>query len=333
MKAAIATARGAARDVLRIIDTETPAPGPGEVLVRIQASGVNPSDVKLRSGAQGPMIADQVRVHNDGAGVITALGPGVDDAREGEHAWLYNVNRTGDGMGQGPNGTAAEYVAVPQELAVAMPEATPFDQAACLGVPAMTAYRALFWAGDVMGKVVLVTGGAGSVGHLAVQMAHDAGAVVATTVSGDAKAELARKAGADLIINYREQDVATELAKAYGANGVDHIVDVDFASTIRITPEILRRNGTIGAYASGSDLTPCIPYYPVMFNNTAIQTVFVYALPRSVLSAAAAHISAMLARDALVPVVDRRFELDEIVAAHEAVESGTLQGNAVLTLD
>ena len=332
MKAVIANARGAAKDVLRVVEIDAPVVQAGEVCVQMKAVGVNPSDVKLRAGAQGPMIAETVAIHNDGAGVITAVGAGVDAARVGEHVWLYQVNRSDDGMGQGENGTAAEVVCVPNGMAVAMPDSVDFEHAACLGVPAMTAHRAVFWAGDVSGKTVLVTGGAGSVGEMAVQMAHDAGATVITTVSGPEKSAIAHGAGADHIINYREEDLAARLLEIAGPHGIDHVVDVDFAAHIALTPTLLARNGTIGAYASGSDLTPTIPYGPLMFNNTGIQLVFVYAMPDEAKSAAIEAITDMLERGVLKPTVAASFALEDVVASHEAVEAGRLMGNAVLSV-
>lgn len=158
MKAMFCIARGAAAEVLEAQETEIPEPGPGEVRVKMRASGVNPSDVKLRSGVQGPMVAERVVIHNDGAGVIDAVGDGVDKARIGERVWLYNVNRSPDGLGQGTSGTAAEYACVPAALAAQLPDEASYETGACLGVPAMTAHRAVTWAGSVSGKTVLVTG-------------------------------------------------------------------------------------------------------------------------------------------------------------------------------
>ena len=171
MRAILATARGAAREVLTLTERPDPTPTPGTVRVVVHASGVNPSDVKVRSGAQGPMPADQVTIHNDGAGIIDAVGNGIDPARIGERVWLYNVNRTADGSAQGRSGTCAEMVCVPAGLAVPLPDNISFSAAACLGVPAMTAHRAVTCGGSVEGKVVLVTGGAGAVGHQAIQIA------------------------------------------------------------------------------------------------------------------------------------------------------------------
>ncbi|NKX39416.1 NADPH:quinone reductase [Tritonibacter mobilis] len=332
MKAVFNTARGTARDTLVLKEAETPAPGPGEVLVAMRASGVNPSDVKLRSGAQGPMIAEQVLVHNDGAGVIEAVGDGVGPARIGQCVWLYNVNRSVDGLGQGPLGTAAQYAIVPAHLAVELPEAASFEAGACIGVPAMTAHRALMWAGAVAGKTVLVTGGAGAVGHSAIQIAKAKGARVIATVSSEAKAEIAREAGADEVLNYKNAPLADQLTQLLGAGGIDHVVDVDIAAHMEIYPQILKLNGSVGAYASASDLTPALPFYPLAFRNIQIQPVFVYSMSDAAKAEAIADINALLSAGQLAPRIDRSFALEDIAAAHEAVEAGTLVGNAILKI-
>jgi NADPH2:quinone reductase len=330
MKAVFNTARGTARDTLTLKQVGTPLPGAGEVLVAMRTSGVNPSDVKLRSGAQGPMIADQVLIHNDGAGVIEAVGEGVGPARVGQRVWLYNVNRSADGLGQGPLGTAAEYAIVPAHLAVELPEPASFDAGACLGVPAMTAHRALLWAGPVAGKTVLVTGGAGAVGHSAIQIAKAKGARVVATVSGDAKAEIARDAGADDVLNYKSAPLVDQLLDAVGAGGIDHVVDVDIAAHVDIYPQILTLNGSVGAYASASDLTPALPFYPLAFRNIQLQPVFVYSMSDAAKAEAIADINALLSSGQLTPRIDRTFALEDVAVAHETVEAGSLMGNAIL---
>ncbi|WP_416368925.1 NADPH:quinone reductase [Tritonibacter mobilis] len=332
MKAIVHTARGTARDTLVLTETETPTPGPGEVLVAMRASGVNPSDVKLRSGAQGPMVAEQVLVHNDGAGVIEAVGDGVGPARIGRRVWLYNVNRSADGLGQGPLGTAAEFAIVPAHLAVDLPDAASFEAGACIGVPAMTAHRAVMWAGSVAGKTLLITGGAGAVGHSAIQIAKAKGARVIATVSSDAKAEIARAAGADEVLNYKSTPLVDQLIELVGAGGIDHVVDVDIAAHMGIYPQILKLNGSVGAYASASNLTPALPFYPLAFRNIQIQPVFVYSMSDSAKAEAIADINALLSAGQLTPRIDRVFALEEIVDAHEAVEAGTLVGNAILKI-
>ncbi|KUP94003.1 NADPH:quinone reductase [Tritonibacter horizontis] len=331
MKAVLNTARGAARETLILKEVATPTPGPGEVLVAIRAIGINPSDVKLRSGAQGPMIAEEVLVHNDGAGVIEAVGEGVGPARVGQRVWLYNVNRSNDGLGQGPLGTAAQYAIIPAHLAIELPEPASFEAGACLGVPAMTAHRALMFAGPVTGKTVLVTGGAGAVGHSAIQIAKAKGARVVATVSSDAKAEIARDAGADDVLNYKSAPLGEQLLALVGMGGIDHVVDVDIAAHMELYPQILTLNGAVGAYASASNLTPALPFYPLAFRNIHVQPVFVYSMSDAAKAEAIADINALLAAGQLTPRIDRHFALEDIVVAHETVEAGSLTGNAVLT--
>lgn len=331
MKAIYNTARGSAADTLVLRHTEAPSLRAGEVLVAVKTSGVNPSDFKLRSGAQGPMVADAVLVHNDGSGVIKAVGEGVDPARVGQRVWMYNVNRSDDGLGQGVNGTSAEQIAVPAGLAVVLPEPATFEQGACLGVPAMTAHRAVMCAGPVAGKTVLVTGGAGSVGHSAIEIAKALGARVITTVSSDAKAEIATSAGADVVVNYRTEDLQARL-KQEAPDGIDHVAEVDLAAHVDLYPSILSLNASVGAYASAKSVTPTVPFYPLAFRNIRIQPIFVYSMSEVAKSDAIRDITRLLENGELNPRVDRIFGMDQVIAAHEAVESGTLVGNAVLTM-
>ncbi|WP_417427276.1 NADPH:quinone reductase [Hoeflea sp.] len=330
MKAIFCTGRGTAADVLELGETMKPEPGAGEVLVRIMSSGVNPSDVKLRSGAQGPMVADRVIVHNDGAGIIEAVGEGVDKKRVGERVWLFNVNRSSDGLAQGVIGTAADYVSVPAALAAPLPDQTGFDVGACLGVPAMTAHRAVLCAGPVDGKTVLVTGGAGAVGHSAIQIATAMGARVIATVSSDAKADIARAAGADFVVNYKQEDLVARITEVAGANGVDHVAEVDLAAHLNLYPKTLSFNASVGAYASATDLTPALPFYPLAFRNITVQPVYVYSMSDAAKRSAVTDINRLLAEGALTPRIDRVFDLADVAAAHQAVESGMLVGNAIL---
>ncbi|WP_350335107.1 NADPH:quinone reductase [Coralliovum pocilloporae] len=332
MRVAVTRSRGAARDVITIEDRPSPEPGAGEVRVQVMSSGVNPSDVKVRAGAQGPLPADEVMVHNDGAGIIDAVGDGVSERRIGEHVWLFNINRSEDGMAQGANGTAADQIICSEDLAAPLPHGVSFDEGACLGVPAMTAHRAVFADGPVDGRIVLVTGGAGSVGLLAVQMASAAGATVIATVSNDAKSALARAAGAALVINYRTEDLAARIVEEFGANSVDRLVDVDFGVHVSLTPQILKRNGVIATYASMGAPEPSLPFYQAMFNNTTIRLVFVYAMPDDAKWAAIEDINAFLRDGALAPLVAATYPFEQIAEAHEAVEAGGLTGNVVLQI-
>jgi len=196
----------------------------------------------------------------------------------------------------------------------------------------MTAHRAVFCHGSVEDKVLFIPGGAGSVGQLAVQMAKAAGAHVVTTVSSDKKREIAQNAGADLVLNYKEQSIKDELLSAYSHNGIDQFVDVDFAAHVHLIPELLKPNGRVSAYASGSDLNPAIPYYPLMFRNLNLQLVFVYGMPDDAKKAAIVDINRYLSSGALSPLVDKVFELSDAIAAHDYVESNAMIGNVVMSL-
>ncbi|MFP3920242.1 MAG: NADPH:quinone reductase [Dichotomicrobium sp.] len=326
------TERGAAKDVLKLGEMDMPEPGEGEVLVRVCASGINPSDVKTRAGNLGPLAVPRTIPHSDGAGVIEAVGAGVPGARVGERVWLYNVNRTADGMGQGAKGTAVRHAAVDAHQVVPLPDGVSFEEGACLGVPAMTAHRALFADGPVEGQAVLVTGGAGAVGSMAIQMAKANGARVLTTVSGDEKAAAAKQDGADGIINYKTENLVEAVLTATGGAMLDRIVDVDFASHINLTTDILKSGGVVAAYASMSNPAPELAYYPLMFNNTTIRLVFVYAMPQAARDAAAQAINAFLEAGTLKARIAAAYPLEQIVAAHEHVESGTQIGNVILTV-
>ncbi|HEU5320133.1 MAG TPA: NADPH:quinone reductase, partial [Methylomirabilota bacterium] len=249
MRAAWYERNGPAAEVLRVGELPVPEPGPGEVRVRVVASGLNPNDVKARAGSR-PMGYPRVVPHQDGAGVIDAVGPGVPAARVGERAWLYIV------QWQRPWGTAAEYTVVPARLAVTLPAHTSFAEGACLGIPAVTAHRCLFADGPLAGQTVLVTGGAGAVGHYAVQLAKWADATVIATVSSPEKAALAAAAGADHTVNYRTGDAAAEILELTGGAGVDRIVDVDFGANLPVSARVLKTSGTIAAYASTGEPEP-----------------------------------------------------------------------------
>ena len=220
MKAARYEKTGPARDVLTLADVERPEPGPGQVRVRVHASGINPTDVKARSGAV-PRPIDEFQIpHQDGAGVIDKVGAGVDPARVGQRVWLYFA-------AYGSRwGTAAEWTVVPEQRAVPLPRAASMELGASMGVPGLTAHRCVFADGPVTGKTVLVQGGAGAVGHYAIELAKRGGARVVTTVSGPEKAELARAAGADLVINYRDGDVTKQLAAAAPEGIVTEPMDI-----------------------------------------------------------------------------------------------------------
>jgi NADPH2:quinone reductase len=327
MQAAWYEAYGPAKDVIKTGELETPEAGPGEVRVRLHASGVNPSDVKSRAGSRGPMKYPRIVPHSDGAGVIDQVGSGVDPGRVGERVWVYN------GQWQRPLGTAAEYIALPESQVVRLPDRMDFTEGACLGIPAMTAHRGLFYNGPIKGQTVLVTGGAGAVGHCAVQLAKWAGATVITTVSSPAKADHVRAAGADHVINYRTEDVAAAIMDLTGGAGVDHIVDVDFGGNLAVTQAVIKNNGSVAFYASMGEREPVLPAYPFMFLNTNIQMVFVYIMPYEAKHQACQDILKAIDAEKLTSPIAARFPLDRLAEAHDMVEQGRQIGNVVVDID
>jgi NADPH2:quinone reductase len=306
---------GPARDVLRVEEVDRPEPGPGEVLVRVRASGVNPTDFKARSGAV-PRPVDEFQVpHQDGAGVIEAVGADVDPGRVGERVWVW-LAAHGSRWG-----TAAEYTVVSSRQAVRLPDGASFELGASLGVPAMTAHRCLFADGPVGGKTVLVAGGAGAVGHFAIELAKWAGARVVTTVSGPEKASLAVKAGADLVVNYRDTD-AVEQIKAF-APTVDRVTEVALGANLKLDLAVAGPSTVVITYAAdGPD--PMLPVRACMTANVTLRFVLLYGVPDPALDAAVADITAALAAGALTGLPAHLFPLSEIGAAHEAAESGAV---------
>jgi NADPH:quinone reductase len=304
---------GPAAEVLKVHDVERPAPGPGEVLVKVALSGVNPTDWKSRGGST-PRPIDGFQIpHHDGAGVIEAVGPGVDPARTGERVWLWLA-----AFGR-RWGTAAEWTVVPARQAVPLPDGASFELGASLGVPAVTADRCLFADGPVAGKAVLVAGGAGAVGHFAIELAARAGARVVTTVSGPEKAELAAKAGADLVVNYRDADAADQL-RAF-APVMDRVVEVALGANLALDLAVSGPPTVVVSYAAdGPD--PVLPVRACMTANVTLRFVLLYGLTAGALDAAVAGVSAALAAGALTELPVHRFPLSEIAAAHEAAERG-----------
>ncbi|NEQ25791.1 MAG: NADPH:quinone reductase [Microcoleus sp. SIO2G3] len=326
MKAAFYTQLGSAPEVLTVGELEKPPVEAGEVRVRIRASGINPSDVKQRSGWGGlTMRFDRVIPHNDGAGIIEAVGEGVSIDRIGQRVWIYEATL------RGGKGTAAEFVSVPSEQAVPLPDNTDFASGACLGVPAMTAHYSLFCDGVVNGQTILVTGGAGAVGNYAIQLAKWGGATVITTVSSPEKAEVAQAAGADRVLNYKTEDVAAQI-KADFPRGVDRVVDVDFAANLAVNLKLLKRNGAIASYASDSNPQPQLPFYELAYKNLRVHYVLVYTMNSAAHAAAARDITAALEAGALKHPIDQRFSLEEIAKAHERMESGRAIGNLVIEI-
>ncbi len=321
MRVACYSAPGAAREVLKIADRPAPVPLPHEVLVRVHASGVNPSDVKTRRA--GPLAFPEIVPHSDGAGVIEAVGRNVDSHRVGERVWIWNA------AWRRANGTAAEYVALPSRQAVRLPDNTSFEAGACLGIPALTAYRAVHFCGDVRGLALLIAGGAGAVGHYACQMAAAAGATVIATVSSDVKAAQALQAGAAHVINYRHESIADRVHQIVGRRGVDRVLEVDLAANAALYTGYLKHDGCVIVYGSG-DWTATLPLRSWLVHGVTASFFIVYELGDEVRARAVADLTQWLERNRLIHRIAARFSLDETALAHEAVESGRQIGNVVV---
>jgi NADPH2:quinone reductase len=314
MKTALYSSTGPAADVFRVAEVDRPEPGPGEVLVRVYASGINPTDYKARSGAV-PRPIDGFQIpHHDGAGVIEAVGPGVNPGRVGERVWVWlaAVRRWG---------TAAEWTVVPERQATPLPDGVSFELGASLGVPAMTAHYCLFSDGPVNGQTVLVAGGAGGVGHFAIEMAKRDGARVVTTVSNAEKAALAEKAGADLVVNYRSPDAVQQI-KAF-ASSVDRVIEVALGANLALDLAVAKPLATIVTYAAEA-ANPELPVRALMSANLILRFVLLYGIPAAALDQAAHDITAALAAGDLTGLPMHKFPLDDIAAAHEAAERGVV---------
>jgi len=314
--------RNGAAEVLQVGDMPDPTPGPGEVRVRVVTSGINPSDWKRRQGLTRRMEFPRVIPHQDGAGVIDQVGPGVPASRLGERVWLYQAQ-----IGRA-FGTAAEYTVQPAMRAIPLPANTDFVVGAGLGVPAMTAHRCMLADGPVVGKTVLVTGGAGAVGHYAIQLAKLNGAQVIATVSSEQKAQIALAAGADATINYRTEDTVPRLMDFTGGAGVDHIVEVDFAGNFSISREVLRPNGVLAVYAAGVAPQPPVPLH-FKASNITVRFVLVYDMPETAKENAVHDITTLLEGGKLRHLPGLRFPLEAVRQAHQAVEGGAI-GKVVL---
>jgi NADPH2:quinone reductase len=325
MRAAFYERNGAARDVLNVAEVDTPVPGPGEVRIKLTTSGVNPSDVKGREGRTRKIAFPRVIPHSDGAGVIEMTGDGVPAQRLGERVWVWNA------QWKRPFGTCAEYVVLPAAYAVPLPAHTSDEAGACLGIPAMTAYNAVEVAGTAKGMTVLVTGGAGGVGHYAIQFAKARGATVLTTVSSDAKATLARNAGADHTIDYKRENVGERVAALTGKAMVDAVIEMDLAANAKLYPGILHARSNVVIYGTGS-AEASIPAQSLLVNGIRLQFIYVYELTATERNSAVTGITRMLQNKTLINNVALTLPLNDIVAAHEAVEQGKAMGNVVVTL-
>jgi NADPH:quinone reductase len=324
MRAAYYEKNGPVREVLQIGEVETPQPGPGEVRVRLRKSGVNPSDVKSRLGTVRKIAFPRVIPQSDGAGEIDAVGPDVAPSRVGERVWVWN------GQWKRPFGTAAEHVVLPSAQAVKLPEGTSYAAGACLGIPAMTASHAVTLAEGAPGRIVFISGGAGAVSHYAIQFAKQRGATVIATVSSPEKAEIAKQAGADHAIYYKREDVGARVKDITGGKGADAMIEMDLTANAKLIPAVLRQHGTVVVYGTMPEAT--IPAAFCLVNSITLKFSLVYELSQAEREAAVGEIIRALEKNSLIHNVAQTYPFEEMAAAHEAVESGKVPGNVVVTI-
>ena len=327
MRAMLYSRFGPANDVLEPATIDTPSAKAGEVLVRIAYSGVNPSDAKARSGARPGVTKpafDQIIPHSDGAGVIESVGDGVDPARVGQRVWIFN------GQWQRAFGTAADYIALPTDQAVPLPDEISLKTGATLGIPGLTAAQTLFGGGDISGKTLLISGGAGSVGHNAVQLAKWGGATVIATASAKA-ADRVRAAGADHVLDYAEPELAEKILNLC-EGGIDRAIEVEFGANAALLAEVMKPLGTIATYGSGKSMTPELPFGPYLFKALKIDITLIYILPTAERSAAIARLHQALTDGALQPAIAAIYPLESCAAAHDAVMSTGRAGAVLLDI-
>ena len=318
---------GPADSVLVVGEMNNPEAGPGEVRVKLFASGVNPADVKRRGLGTYGLEHRRIIPNSDGAGIIDQVGEGVDPGLLGQRVWLFNGQRGGRAFG-----TAAEYITLDKGLVALLPDHLSFAEGACLGIPCMTAHRNVFADGPVTGKTVLVTGGAGAVGHYAVQWARRGGARVIASVSSDEKANHAVAGGADHTLNYRDEDAAAQIMDLTSGAGVDRVIEVDLATNLDLSSAVLKSEGVISTYASTGDAQNL--FLRMALKNAVVRFMVLHSVPRAAIDHARADIAAWLAEDPddgrAIHTIANTFPLAECATAHKFVESGNKLGTVVV---
>ncbi|SFS22026.1 NADPH:quinone reductase [Yoonia litorea] len=318
---------GPAKDVLQLENIPTPDPKAGEVLVALKTSAVNPSDVRARAGGRPGVTKPpfpKIIPHSDGAGIIEAVGEGVDPSRIGERVWIWN------GQWQRPFGTAAEYIALPSDQAVRLGDNLSFDEGAILGIPGLTACYTVLGNGPIEGQRILVSGGAGSVGNLAIQIAAASGAEVYATARGKAGIAAAKDAGAHEVFDYTSPTLADDLLAAPGGRPFDRIVEVEFGKNIETDTRVIAEGGRIVTYGSAKDMTPTLPFYPLMFKAVTIETALIYLLGQQQRADMISALSTLIESGALNLRVSDTLDLADCARAHALVEQGARDGAVIL---
>lgn len=328
MKAAWYEEQGPADKVLMIGEQPEPVPGPEDVRIKVHYSGINPGDIKKRQNAFGyDMPYPRVIPHSDGSGVIDRVGKKVSESRVGERVWCYGA------QSYRPFGTATEYVVVPSDQAIFLPEKVSIEQGACLGIPGITAHRAVHIAGEVEGKTFLVQGGGGAVGRCAVALASLAGAKVIATVRSEYDETIAIKAGAQEVIrtDSLSQNQIIESIQDAASGEIHHIIEVAFDANIKIDQELIATGGSIATYATGNP-EPSIPFWPLLFKNVRLYFLGSDDFPKEAKRTAALEINSALINGWMGFEIGEVYELESIVKAHEAMESGSAKGRILLKI-
>ena len=327
MKAVWFNSFGKAKDVMEYGEFDKPIPRTGEVLVRLYASGINPSDVKKRAGA-APLLLDDGAVipNSDGAGIIEEVGSDVSSSRIGQRVWIYN------GQFGRQQGTSAEYIAVDENQCVELPSNVSFEVGACLGIPVMTAHRCVFADGDVKDKIILVTGGAGRVGYYAIQWAKLMGATVIATASSPESVSECERAGADMVVNHPGDESNRQILEFTKGNKIDRVVDGDFGINLEPVLGVIKTGGVIATYSSMTIMEPKIPFIRMMFMDLTIRLVLVYAMPDEAKHKAAEDTVRALKENKLSHRIANTFSLEQSATAQEIIESGKTYGCVILKM-
>jgi NADPH2:quinone reductase len=327
MKAVWFNSFGLAKDVLVHGEQEVIKPGKGEVVVKLKSSAVNPSDVKKRNGASPTLLNHGFVIPNsDGAGVIEAIGEGVDGQRLGERVWVYN-GQAGRRMG-----TSAEFITLPQEQVAFLPDEADFHVGACMGIPAMTSHRCVMADGPVKDKLILVTGGAGRVGHYAIQWAKHFGAEVIATAGSELSKKHCEEAGADFVVGHPSETTNAAILEYTKGRKLDRVIEGDFGVNLPLNLEILGTNGVIATYSSMSVTEPKLPFLRMMFMDITLRMVLVYVMPLQAKKDAIDDITTLLSTNALKHRIAQTYPLAESVLAHEAIERGDQIGCVLLDI-
>ena len=325
MKAVVYDTFGDADKVLKVVEIETPSPKVGEVKIRLTTSGVNPSDTKKRAGAS-PTLLDKGAVipNSDGAGIIEAVGAGVDPQRVGQRVWVYN------GQYGRQSGTTAEYICLPANQAVVLPDQASFEIGACMGIPAMTAHRCVTTDGLVDGKIVLVTGGAGRVGYYAIQWAKHFGATVIATAGSPSSEKECLEAGADCVVPHPSAEANASILTFTKGAKIDLVVEGDFGINLISVLDIIKTSGVIATYSSMSVPEPSLPFRKMLYMDITIRIVLVYAMPESAKDQAKKDITHYLTNNDLKHRIAATFPMEASAEAHQAIESGAVYGTVVI---